>query len=167
MPLKLQLRKGQKIIVNGAVLENAGSHTASLLVKNDASILRDNDILTPADARTPASRVYYALQCAYLFPVERDRHLGNLKQLVDSYEEAAPSASPICGGIRSLMGEDKLYQALKLAQELIAHERQVFEYVHGRIGEEIRDATPGGKSSGGRGLGIDAGGAADEGGSGG
>ena len=166
MPLKLQLRKGQKIIVNGAVLENAGSHTASLLVKNDAAIMRDTDILTFEDARTPASRVYYALQCLYLFPDDRDGHLQNLNDLVDSYNTAAPSSQPICDGIRRLVDQGKHYQALKVAQDLIAHEQQVLAYVHGTFSEEIRNAAAGGESPEDGGVGPDAGSPADEGGAG-
>lgn len=166
MPLKLQLRKGQKIIVNGAVLENAGSHTVSLLIKNDASIMRDTDILKFEDAVTPSSRVYYALQCLYLFPEEKESHLQNLNELVDSYNTAAPSSQPICDGIRRLVDQGKHYQALKLAQDLIAHEQQVLAYVHGKFSEEVRDATAGGKSPEDGGVGSDAGGPADEGGPG-
>ena len=73
MPLKIQLKKGQKIIINGAVLENSGTHTTSLIVRNDASILRDTDIITADDAVTPASRAYYSLQCLYLFPEEKEK----------------------------------------------------------------------------------------------
>lgn len=167
MPLKLQLRKGQKIIVNGAVLENAGGHTASLLVKNDAAIMRDTDILTFEDAKTPASRVYYALQCVYLFPAEKDKHLGNLNELLDSYNTAAPSSQPICDGIREQVKEGKYYQALKLAQELIAHEKQVLAYVHGKFSEEVRHPADGGEPARDGSVGADPGSGEDEEGTGG
>ena len=163
MPLKLQLRKGQKIIINGAVLENAGTHTASLLIKNDAAIMRDTDILTFEDAKTPATRVYYALQCLYLFPADRDKHLPNLNELVGSYSAAAPSSQPICDGIRRLVDEGKFYQALKLAQDLIAHEKQVFAYVQGTIDQQVQRAAAGGESPGDGGVGPDASGPQDEG----
>jgi len=163
MPLKLQLRKGQKIIINGAVLENAGTHTASLLIKNDAAIMRDTDILTIEDAKTPASRVYYALQCLYLFPADRDKHLQNLNELVSSYSTAAPSSQPICDGIGRLVDEGKFYQALKLAQDLIAHEKQVLAYVHEAIDQQVQRAAAGGKSPDHGSLGSDPGGAEDEG----
>ncbi|MDX9861805.1 MAG: flagellar biosynthesis repressor FlbT [Rhodospirillales bacterium] len=163
MPLKIQLRKGQKIIINGAVLENAGAHTASLLVKNDAAIMRDTDILTFEDAKTPASRVYYSVQCLYLFPTEREKHLQNFNELVGSYCAAAPSSKPICEGIRGLVNEGKFYQALKSAQDLIAHEKRVLAYVHGTIGQQVQRAAAGGESPGDGSVGPDAGGPQDEG----
>lgn len=145
MPLKIQLKKGQKIIINGAVLENAGAHTASILVRNDASILRDSDIITAEEAQTPASRVYYSLQCLYLFPEESEKYLQNFKGLIDSYENAAPSSKPICDAMRQLVDKQGLYQALKFGQELIAHEQQVFSHVNERFGQTVRDDSAGGE----------------------
>ena len=40
MPLKLDLKTGEKMVVNGAVLENVGP-SAKILVHNMASILRE------------------------------------------------------------------------------------------------------------------------------
>ena len=127
MPLKIQLKKGQKIIINGAVLENASSRTASLLVINNASIMRDADVLTPEDAVTPAARVYYSLQCMYLFPEERDTHLPRFNEFIEAYEKAAPSSEEIVSELRHLVEDDRMYKALKKGHELIANE--VFKYL--------------------------------------
>jgi flagellar protein FlbT len=157
MALKIQLRKDQKIIINGAVLENASGGNIAFLVLNEASILRDDDILMAEDVKTPASRVYYALQCMYLFPGERDRHLRHFKEFLDSYEDAAPSSGPIATKLRGFVDEGKLYKALKHARELVLHEREVLADVQKQLGEELRDEPAGGKSSGDRGVGADSG----------
>ena len=65
MALKLTLKPGEKVIINGAVLANAGSKTA-LSIENSAVILREKDILTEHNANSPAKRIYYCLQLAYL-----------------------------------------------------------------------------------------------------
>ncbi|MCB2102046.1 MAG: flagellar biosynthesis repressor FlbT [Rhodobacterales bacterium] len=163
MPLKLQIKKGQKIIINGAVLENITAHNVSLLVMNEAAILRDSDILTPEEAVTPASRVYYALQCLYLFPSQHDHHLPHLNDFLESYQRAAPSALPVTSDIRQMVDEGQLYQALKRGRDLILHEKKVLDHVHERLGEELRRTAPGGESEGGGGVGPDPSGAADEG----
>jgi len=108
MPLKIQLKKGQKIIINGAVLENASSRTASLLVINNASIMRDADVLTPEDAVTPAARVYYSLQCMYLFPEEKDTHLPRFNEFIEAYGKAAPSSAKIVSELRHLVEDDRI-----------------------------------------------------------
>ena len=67
MPLKLDLKAGEKMVINGAVLENVGPN-AKILVHNQAMILREKEVLTEDICATPASRIYLALQCAYMFP---------------------------------------------------------------------------------------------------
>jgi len=155
MPLKIQLKHGQKIIINGAVLENASSRTASLLVINNASIMRDADILTPEDAVTPASRVYYSLQCMYLFPEDMETHLPRFKDFAESYGQAAPSSRPIVDELQRLVDQDKMYKALKLGHELIEHEHKVLSHVQEQLGEKLRHTTTAGESEGGGGMGPD------------
>jgi len=129
MPLKIHIKSGQQIIINGAVIENAGPRNVSLVVKNEASILRSNDILTPENASTPANRVYYALQCMYLFPGQKDKYLLQFNELIDSYVEAAPSSQDTVGEIREFIENEQFYYALKKAQVLIQHEYEVLANV--------------------------------------
>jgi flagellar protein FlbT len=95
MALVIQIKKEQRIIINGAVLENVSGRTVSIAVKNEAAILRSEDVLTADAAVTPARRVCFASQCAYLFPDRKDEHLRDFEQFLVSYLEAAPSAREI------------------------------------------------------------------------
>lgn len=166
MPLKLQIKKGQQVIINGAVVENTTQRTISLLVKNEAAILRDRDILTAEDAATPASRIYFSLQCMYLFPSERERFLPLFNDHADSYERAAPSARDIIAAMRGLVAAEQFYGALKKAQELIAHEGKVLAHVQQQISQQVLERSDGGQPGGDGSLGVDAGGPSHEGGSG-
>lgn len=121
MPLKLDLKNGEKMIVNGAVLENVGANS-QLLIHNQAAILREKEILTKNDAATPASRVYYELQCAYIFPESRSEHIKRFGQLLLDYASACPSASSIADSIREYVDNDELYKGLKETRKLIGHE---------------------------------------------
>ncbi len=141
MPLKIHLKKGQKILINGAVIECTSPHNVSLLVKNDAAILRDSDILSPEDAITPASRVYYALQCLYIFPDKYEENLLRFNDFLGSYTKAAPSADAITSKIKKLVKNGELYKALKSAPELIEHESKVFSYEQERLNKELRDSS--------------------------
>lgn len=127
MPLKLTLGKGEKLIVNGAVVKNDGD-SASLVFENQAHILRQKDILTAKDANTPASRVYLALQCAYLFPENRSDYIANFNQLLEDYLEAAPSAQSIADDIIERLDGDQLYSGLKACQKLIEHETGILQH---------------------------------------
>lgn len=128
MPLKLNVSRGEKLIVNGAVIRNDGDST-SLIFENQAHILRQKDILTQETAQTPAARVYLALQCAYLFPDHAEAHVADCKALLDDYVAAAPSATEIAGEIRDLMDQGQLYNALKLCSRLIGHESEILAHV--------------------------------------
>ena len=124
MPLKLNVSRGEKIIVNGAVIKNDGDG-ASLVFENQAQILRQKDILTQDTATTPAARVYLALQCAYLFPDHSDAHLQDFRTLRDDYLQAAPSGQSIMQEVQSLIEGDQLYSALKACARLLKHEGEV------------------------------------------
>ncbi|MEO5338000.1 MAG: flagellar biosynthesis repressor FlbT [Magnetospirillum sp. WYHS-4] len=122
-------------------MENIASHNVSLLVMNDAAILRDNDILTPEDAVTPASRVYYSLQCMYLFPGERERHLRLFEEYISAFVDAVPSVRGLASEMVLLVSQGDYYPALKSARKLIEHEQKVLTHVQERLGQELRDAT--------------------------
>lgn len=124
MPLKLVLKSGDRIVLNGAVVENAGAD-AELLLLNQASVLRGKDVLSDEDAATPAARVYMALQLAYLFPDRREEHLLQFRTFARQYTEAAPSATAIIDEVEDLISKDRFYPALKASQKLIAHEAGV------------------------------------------
>lgn len=124
MPLLIDLKPGEKVIINGAVIENAGSST-KLRILNNSGILRQKEILSDVDAVTPASRVYYALQCAYLFPDDRDNYLKAFAQYLADYIGACPSASGIAEEIRGELAEGRYYKGLKAARNLLKHESKV------------------------------------------
>lgn len=125
MALVIHLKRDARMIINGAVLENASGRTISFLVKNEAALLRHSDVLQPAEASTPATRVYFALQCAYLFPKDRSRHLAQFEELIAGYLEAAPSTASLGASIRAAAADGNLYEALKQARKLLQHERSV------------------------------------------
>ncbi|MGE0254129.1 MAG: flagellar biosynthesis repressor FlbT [Alphaproteobacteria bacterium] len=128
MPLKLSLAHGERFVVNGAVMRNDGAD-ASFVFENQAHILRQKDILTSAEACTPGSRVYLALQCAYMFPDRRARHIADFGRLIADFVAAAPSATAIADRIVTLVAEDKLYGAIKECRNLVEYEAEILSHV--------------------------------------
>ena len=100
MPLSIPLPAGAKIIINGAVIQNTGAANITLTVHNMANILRDKDVLTPAEADTPAKEIYYAVQNAYLFADNRGEWENIGYALLDRYQAAMPASAEIVGHIR-------------------------------------------------------------------
>lgn len=139
MPLSIDFKAGDKIIINGAVIENLGSNS-KLSVHNRAAILRGKEILSAEDSTTPAARVYFALQCAYIFPERRGEYLETLENYLDEYVTACPSAQPIAEKIRESVNNEQIYRGLKSAQKLIEHEgellRSLGTVLEGTVHEE-------------------------------
>ena len=128
MPLKLSLPRGEKLVVNGAVIKNDGPDV-NLVFENQAHILRQKDIMTLEDATSPARRVYLALQCGYMFIDHREQHVNDLRSLLSEFCDAAPSADPIAEKITDLIDGGDLYGALKACRELIDYEAEIMQHV--------------------------------------
>ena len=73
MPLKINVKSGEKFIVNGAVMV-AGNKGASLVLQNEATILLGKDVMQESEANTPSRRIYFSILVMYL-----DRKMFYLK----------------------------------------------------------------------------------------
>ncbi len=122
MPLSIPLPAGAKIIINGAVIENSGSANISLTVHNKANILRDKDVLTEAEATTPAKALYHAIQNAYLFEANREEWLAITSTILDKFALLRPDSAELVAHVRELIMDDKLYNALRASRRMIALE---------------------------------------------
>jgi flagellar protein FlbT len=85
--------------------------------------------------------VYFALQCAYLFPDRKDEHLRDFEQFLVSYLEAAPSAREIARRVLAAVGAGSFYGALKQARRLIEHEGELLGRARAARSAEARAAT--------------------------
>lgn len=128
MPLKLSLAKGEKFVVNGAVIKNDGTDI-NLVFENKAHILRQKDIMSADAADTPARRVYLALQCAYIFKEREQDHLQDFQTLAGDFLEAAPSSEEIVSEIQEHVESGNIYGALKECQRLIDLEAERMTHV--------------------------------------
>lgn len=128
MPLKLSLPRGEKLVVNGAVIKNDGPDV-NLVFENQAHIMRQKDIMTLEDATSPGRHIYMAIQCAYMFADRREEHVKDFETLIGEFREAAPSADEITDKITKLIGDGDLYGALKECRNLIEYEAEILQHV--------------------------------------
>jgi flagellar biosynthesis repressor protein FlbT len=124
MPLTINLKPGEKLIVNGVVLQNT-QHAAKLLIHNEAPLLREKDILTEEAANTPARRIYFSVQCQYLFPDKKSFYLPLFHRFLREFGEAAPSTLALVQKLEQEVAAGQLYPALKTAKALIAKEQEI------------------------------------------
>ena len=124
--LVLELRQGEMMIVNGAAIRFRNKTRIELTSR--ARFLFGKQIMAPEQADSPARRIYYALQSAYIGVEEaRAEALREAREFIDHFN--AGSASPLAGEIlaRALAAAeaDDCYQALRLARQVMRYEDSV------------------------------------------
>jgi flagellar biosynthesis repressor protein FlbT len=128
MPLTINLKPHERLIVNGVVIENSGP-AAKILVHNNAALLREKDIVTEEQANTPARRIYFTIQCQYLFPAKGDVFLPIIEKFLGEFAQAAPSTVDLIAEIRGQVHHGQFYRALKSAKQLIVREQEILNDV--------------------------------------
>ena len=127
MPLKVELKPGEKIILGRAVITNGDQRTRFTL-DGDAPLLREKDILTPDSADSPAKLIYLAVQMMYL-EQDIDKHHQHYFKLVTDVLSAAPSLSGEISNINNHILTGNLYKGLKDAKSLIKKEEELLNHV--------------------------------------
>ena len=128
MALKITLKPKEKMIIGGAVITN-GPNRCEFYVENNVSILRQNNIISPEKAYTPARRIYLAIQLMYVDKPNYDAHQQLYWQLLQEFVQAAPSALALIDEISECIFQKDYYQALKSTQKLIEFEQEVTQRV--------------------------------------
>ncbi|MCG6122307.1 MAG: flagellar biosynthesis repressor FlbT [Microvirga sp.] len=129
MPLRVELKPGERVIIGTAVIRN-GDQRTRFFIEGEAPILREKDILTVDSADTPAKRIYLAVQLMYLNG-DISGHNDVYFPLVRDFLAAAPSATPIIADVNNLLLTGDFYKALREVKKLIAFEEEAFKHVAG------------------------------------
>jgi len=124
--LVLDLRAGDRMLVNGAALQF--KTRTSVMLSNRARFLFGKQIMAPEDARTPARRVYFAIQAAYIAEEdERPQYIAQARHLADEYATATTSATArntLAAAIADLEASD-CWEAMRRVRGLFAHDDAV------------------------------------------
>lgn len=126
MPLKVELKPGEKIILGQAVITNGDNRTRFTL-DGDAPLLREKDIMTAEMADSPAKLIYLAVQMMYINQDIEKHHEAYFK-LVTDILQAAPSLAPEIAAINNNILTGSLYKGLKDAKSLILKEDELLDH---------------------------------------
>ena len=104
--LVLELRQGEMMIINGAPIRFRTKSRIELTAK--ARFLFGKQIMAPADADSPARRIYFALQSAYIGlgrAGQRSHRRAPTRSGVQTSDYIGPGvrnprSCPVCGGSR-------------------------------------------------------------------
>jgi len=125
MALVIDLKPGEKILIGDAVITNDTQRTR-LHIAGDSPILREKDVLQEEDADTPCKKIYFLVQCMYLAhdaSIYHDRYFGLVKEV----QKASPTSAIFFMQINDEILNDAYYKALKLAKQLIEHEKELLD----------------------------------------
>jgi flagellar biosynthesis repressor protein FlbT len=134
MGLKVELKPGERLILGECLVTN-GNQRTRLLIEGQAPILREKDIMLPAQADTPAKRIYLAVQLMYTSRDPRDHHAAYFS-LMHDLVQAVPSAWPHMVAVSNHIMAGDMYKALKSAKALIAYEKELLD--HATRGPNLR-----------------------------
>jgi flagellar protein FlbT len=124
--LVLELRQGDLMVVNGAPIRFRNRARIELTAK--ARFLFGKQLMTPEAANSPARRIYFALQTAYIGDEdEREAGLAIARRLIADFQAATTStlARDLLDRALSAAESDECYQALKLTRRVMRHEEVV------------------------------------------
>lgn len=116
--LKITLKPGEKIYINGAVVKV--DRKVALEFLNDVHFLLENHVLQPEDATTPLRQLYFIVQVMLMTPDGAGEARGmfrrSLTLLLDSFADEQVLSS--LKDIDRLVGEGQVYEALKAIRTL-------------------------------------------------
>ena len=117
MPLRVELKPFERIIIGETVIINSGTRT-SFLIDGEAPILREKDTVTAETANTPVKRLYFCVQMMYLkndIPRYRSAYLDFVRDL----RQSIPGSREAIDAVNTHVSAGALYKALKELRKLM------------------------------------------------
>ncbi len=122
--LVLKLGPKERVLINGAVIENGDRRSRLNIVTPNAHILRLRDAIHPEEANTPVRRVCFAAQLVLTGDAEPEEQRHQLLRRIEELSQVltdADSRKLLTSATEALLG-DQFYQCLKALRALIPRE---------------------------------------------
>lgn len=123
MALRIRLRAGERLAINGAVIRNDSSRTAELEVLNEATLLQERDIILPDEADTPAKMLYLMIQQMHIEPQRYDEFHKSFVELGSqafstAFSQGDQETANLVMELVGLVGERNHVAALRRLQKI-------------------------------------------------
>ena len=122
--MKISLRAGERLYVNGAVLRAHQKTTIEIL--NDAHFLLENHVLQPEDATTPLRQLYFALQTLLMEPGSQSAREAYRDMLAAA--RSTFSTTDVIVGLKlvgDLADRGRIFDAMKTIRNLLPIEEDI------------------------------------------
>ena len=127
--LILKLAAGEKVIINGALLENGDKPSSLRITDSSARVLRCRDALRPEEVNTPVKQVYYAIQLLITGDLEEDHVLPALFEEIDRLEDVFSRIdATVVDQLRQMLRKGNHYSALCHMRNMLELEEELFRH---------------------------------------
>jgi len=125
--LRISLRDGEKVVVNGAVLRAIGR--TQFVIENKASVMRGSEVMAPEEATTPARQLYFHTMMAYVDPAGGEEHKNQIIAALQKVMVLLPSpeAGAISASFATKAASLRFYKALADCRQLMRLEAEALE----------------------------------------
>lgn len=125
--LVLKLSPRERVLINGAVIENGDRRSRINIVSPNANILRLRDAIHPEEAKTPVKRVCFIAQLILSgdanTDVARRQLLTGVEQLSQVFKDH--DSREILATATAYVVEENYYPALKTLRQLLDREERL------------------------------------------
>ncbi|QBX33423.1 flagellar biosynthesis repressor FlbT [Paracoccus liaowanqingii] len=130
--LVLKLAPNERVLINGAVIENGDRRTRIAIKTPNANVLRLRDAIHPDSARTPVSRALYIAQLILSGDTEP---LAGMSQLAVAIEQLSQvfedrDSRILLADATAAALEPNPYQAMRKLRDLLPREARLFAASH-------------------------------------
>ena len=125
--LVLKLGPKERVLINGAVIENGDRRSRLNIVTPNANILRLRDAIHPEEVTTPVRRVCYVAQLILSGDADPEAARMQLLRGIEQLSQALTdpdSRSHLTEATNAVLGQ-KFYQALKALRALLPREERL------------------------------------------
>lgn len=136
MPLKIELKPGERLIIGNAAIRN-GPRRASFIIETNTKFLRETEIVTQGEADTHCKKLYFSLTVMYLADDPAPAENAFVEQ-ANELIAAVPSTAPYIRDIYAHIAAGAFYKALKRGKDLMLYEQSLAE----RLSERTLSAEP-------------------------
>lgn len=122
--LVLKLAPKERVLINGAVIENGDRRSKLSIVTPDANILRLRDAIHPEEATTPVRRVCYSAQLVLSGDADSQKGkislLRNIEELSQVFKD--PDSRAALSEATDAIIEENYYKCLKALRTILPRE---------------------------------------------
>ena len=127
--LILKLAPKERILINGAVIENGERRTKISIRTPNVHVLRLKDAIHPDQVGPPVSQACYMAQLVLSGDIDRSEGQRELLEIIKrlGFIFADHESSKILTGVAKLTTEGKFYQVMRKLRELLPEETRILE----------------------------------------